>query len=113
MVCLAWAGGNSAIYRDWEFQGVEVCAVELPGRLAYVCVYVLYRVHVSYWCYVCIRAARVRVRGAEGARACGPRTGGYGRRPSATCAPSLSAWQMYVRAPMCARGARPTHRRTQ
>lgn len=34
LICLAWAGGNSSIYRDWEFAGVEVCAVELPGRLA-------------------------------------------------------------------------------
>ncbi|EWM21085.1 thioesterase [Nannochloropsis gaditana] len=37
MLCLAWAGGNSSIYRTWDLGSeVEVVAVELPGRNARV-----------------------------------------------------------------------------
>lgn len=37
MVCLHWAGGNASIYRAWDLgPNVEVVAIELPGRQAYV-----------------------------------------------------------------------------
>lgn len=36
MLCLAWAGGNSSIYKDWRIPDVEILAVELPGRNACV-----------------------------------------------------------------------------
>ncbi|GAB5034910.1 microcystin synthetase-associated thioesterase [Nannochloropsis oceanica] len=35
MICLAWAGGNSTIYRSWDLgPDIETVAVELPGRNA-------------------------------------------------------------------------------
>jgi surfactin synthase thioesterase subunit len=33
MVCMAWAGGNSTSYRNWDLPDTEVIFVELPGRL--------------------------------------------------------------------------------
>lgn len=36
MLCLAWAGGNSSVYKTWRLPDVEILAVELPGRNAYV-----------------------------------------------------------------------------
>ncbi len=34
MLCLAWAGGNSALFKSWRIPDVEILAVELPGRNA-------------------------------------------------------------------------------
>jgi medium-chain acyl-[acyl-carrier-protein] hydrolase len=34
MICFHWAGGNSNVFKTWEFKDTEIVMVELPGRNA-------------------------------------------------------------------------------